>query len=326
MGRTVAMLFEAYTALVQNFPTQCEGLFGERLDDTAGLWLAVDAQGYPSFLLSTDPTDVRSDIELRFVGVRFSRNCEIAVEHNRSVRGTYTIVRLEENDPDLVRLFLRLLEEAFCGENAPRTNRAVGERILELANLFRQVENSPKDIVGLWGELQVICAAASRDSAVRCWCQHRDAKYDFVCDDFAVEVKATLKASRVHRFSLEQVRPTSELAVFIASIQMVQTQSGKAVFELVDEILMGIDDADLRQAFLGACLLKGGEDIYKSGVRFQFLSRGVGIAYFSASDIPVPTVDDVARISNVKFDVCLDALPEYAGDGLARLVNMSGSA
>jgi hypothetical protein len=115
------------------------------------------------------------------------------------------------------------------------------------------------------------------------------------------------------------------LAVFIASIQLVQTQSGKAVFELVDEILIGIDDSDLRQAFLGACLLKGGEDIYKSCIRFQFLSRGAGIAYFAASDIPVPTVDDSAPISNVKFDVCLDALPEHTDDGLSRLVNMSGS-
>jgi len=123
------MLFEAYTALVQNFPTQCDGLFGQRLDNTAGLWLAVDTQGYPSFLLATEPTDVRSDIELRFVGVRFSRACEIAVEQGGAVRGTYTIVRLEENDPDLVRLFLRLLEEAFCGESAPLTNRAVGDDV-----------------------------------------------------------------------------------------------------------------------------------------------------------------------------------------------------
>jgi len=206
-----------------------------------------------------------------------------------------------------------------------RNGGHVSERILELANLFRQVENSPKDIVGLWGELQVICAAASRESAVRCWCQHRDAKYDFVCDDFAIEVKATLKASRVHRFSLEQLRPASELAVFVASIQLVQTQSGRAVFELVDEILTAIDDGDLRQAFLSACLLKGGEDIYKSGVRFHFLSRETGITYFVASDIPVPNVDNAAPISNVRFDVCLDALPEYVGDGLARLVDMRGT-
>lgn len=317
------MLFATYTSLIRHFPAQCEGLLGQQISDTSGLWLAVDAQGYPSFLLTSQPTDARSDIELRFVSVRFSRDCEIATDDSNLVQGTYTIVRLEENDPDLVRLFLRLLEEAFCGDNAPRTNRAIGERILELANLFRQVENSSKDVVGLWGELQVIIAAASREDAARCWCQQRNAKYDFVCDGFAVEVKATLKPSREHRFSLEQLRPSGEdLTVFIASAQLVQTQGGKAVFELIDEIIAKIHDADLRKAFLSLCVIKGGEDIYKSTMRFQFLARDVGIAYFAAVDIPVPLVDPVAPLSNVKFDVCLDALPQQVGDRLTRLQNM----
>jgi hypothetical protein len=317
------MLFETYTGLVRNFPPQREGLFGQGLNDESGLWLAVDAHGYPSFLLAAQPTDARSDIELRFVGVRFSCKCEIVVENGDIVCGTYTIVRLEENDPDIVRLFLRLLEEAFCGDNAPRTNRAIGERILELANLFRQVENSQKDIIGLWGELQVIWAASSREAAARCWCQHQNAKYDFVCDGFAIEVKATLKPNRTHRFSLDQLRPSSDLTVFIASAQLVQAQGGRAVFELIDDILDSIGGADLRKAFLSSCLIKGGEDIYKSTVRFQFLARDIGIVYFAAADIPVPTVDHAAPISNVKFDVCLGALPEKAGDERARLVNMT---
>lgn len=320
------MLFDAYTSLVRQFPVMCEGLFGQPLHDVSGVWLAVNSHGYPSFLLAADPSDARSDIELRFIGVRFSRDCEIEVDDGHSVRGTYTIVQLEENDPDLVRPFLLLLEEAFCREDAPRTNRGISERILELADLFRQVDNSPKDIVGLWGELQVIRAAASPESAARCWCEQQNAKYDFVCDGFAVEVKATLKSSREHRFSLEQLRPSGDLAVFIASVQLVQAQAGTAVSELIDAVLAEIGDSNLRKAFLGSCLVKGGGDIYKSNARYQLLARDVGIAYFAAGDIPVPIVDSTAPISNVKFDVRLDALPQQSGETRVRLIRMGSDS
>lgn len=320
------MLFETYRSLVRHFPTQYEGLFGQQISDTSGLWLAVDAQGYPSFLLTSQPTDARADIELRFVGVRFSRECEIATDDSNFAHGTYTIVRLEENDPDLVRLFLRLLEEAFCSNDAPRTNRAIGEQILELANLFRQIENSSKDIVGLWGELQVIIAAPSREDAARCWCQQKNAKYDFVCDDFAVEVKATLKPNREHRFALEQLRPPNgDVPVFIASAQLVQVQGGKAVFELLDEILHEIYDVDLRKAFMNSCIAKGGEDIYKTELRYQFLSRDIGLVYYSAADIPVPLVESTGPISKVKFDVCLDGLPQQVGTARSRLLSLNSN-
>ena len=304
---------------------RCDGLYGQKLDGAPAWWLAIDAQAFPSILLQSQSSDARSDIELRFVGVRFSLECEIATADGNSIHGNYTVVRLEENDPELVRLFLRLMEEAFCGDHPPRTNRAIGERILELANLFRQAENSSKDVVGLWGELQVISGASTRESAVRCWCEHKNSKYDFICDGFALEVKATLKSRRQHRFSLEQLRPTSgDMEVFIVSIQLVQAQGGKAVFELIEEILAEIEDKELRIAFLGLCLMKGGEDIYRSNLRFQLLARNSGVAYFSAADIPVPLVDPNQPISNVKFDVRLDLIPQIAGAARDQLLVMNG--
>ena len=314
------MLFEAYTALTRKFPAGCQGLYGERIQQNTDMWLAVDAQSFPWLLFAAQPSDARSDIELRFVEVRFSRDCEISIDDGSAVAGTYTIVRLEENDPELVRLFLRLLEEAFCGPSAPATNRAIGERIMELANLFRQVEGSSKDIVGLWGELFVIAEAGSKENAARRWCLHRNAKYDFVSEGFALEIKATVKPVREHRFALEQLRPLDELTVYVASVQLVQAQGGKAVFELMDEILAEIGGSDLRSAFLGLCLVKGGEDIYRSSLRFQLLSRETGAAFFAAVNVPVPETDANAPISNVTFDVCLDAIPRLPEPDLARLM------
>lgn len=269
--------------------------------------------------MSTKPaagqSDTRNDIELRFVGVQFARECEIGVDGGGHANGTFSIVRLEENDPDLVRVFLRLLEETFCGDAlTPLTNREISERILELANLFSQLEHSAKDLLGLWGELLIISRAADPAAAAQRWCLDQNAKYDFVCDGFALEVKTTLKSSRVHRFALAQLRPNGELAIYVASIQAIQAHGGTTVSELMDRILEVITDAELRRSFLTLCLLKGGEDIYKSGLRLQLLSTEGGVAYFAASNIPVPFVDAMSPVSNVKFDVCLDYLQRENGE------------
>ncbi|AKM11105.1 MULTISPECIES: PD-(D/E)XK motif protein [Sphingomonadales] len=303
------MLFETYTALIRKFPSGCASLYGEELQRKSGVWLAVDERSFPSLLFSCLPSDTRNDIALRFIGVQFARECEIGVDGGGHANGTFSIVRLEENDPDLVRVFLRLLEETFCGDAlTPLTNREISERILELANLFSQLEHSAKDLLGLWGELLIISRAAAPAAAAERWCLDRNAKYDFVCDDFALEVKTTLKPSRVHRFALDQLRPHGELPVYVASVQAIQAHGGTTVSELMDRILEVITDAELRRSFLALCLLKGGEDIYKSGLRLQLLSVETGVAYFAAGNIPVPIVDTASPISNVKFDVCLDQL------------------
>lgn len=303
------MLFDTYTVLTQRFPPGCQSLYGEEIGVETGLWLAIDAQFFPSILFSSNPSDERSDIELRFIGVQFSRDCQITFDSSKTVAGNFTIVRLSENDPDLVRVFLRLLDETFCVDGHPRNNRDIGEKILELADLFSRIENSEKDIVGLWGELIIIAQAVSLEMAARSWCLHKKAKYDFVSDSFALEVKTTLKPSREHRFSFEQLRPNGKLAVSVASVQVVRTHGGKAVYELMDHILNEIKDAGMRKAFFNLCLIKGGEDIYKSVLRLQLLSDQDGIACYAAVDIPVPSIDPELPISNVKFDVCLDGIP-----------------
>ncbi len=82
------MLFDAYKTLVGNFPSECSGLFGEEIRSDIGLWLAVDENAFPSFLLAIRPADMRHDIELRFVGVQFSRECSITLSNGQSSSGT----------------------------------------------------------------------------------------------------------------------------------------------------------------------------------------------------------------------------------------------
>lgn len=308
------MLFEAYMRLVKAFPDDCEHLFGIPVGTGNRLWLSVDERLYPSLLFPADASDERRDIALRFIDVEFSRTCQIATDDAAPVSGTYTIVRLNEDDPEIARVFLRLLQERFCQADRPLRNREIGDRMLEIADLFSQLENARGDVVGLWGELYVIFKAASMQGAARSWCFHQSARHDFVTPSFALEVKTTLKGNRQHRFSSEQLRPGGALDVYVASLQLVEAHAGKTVSQLVEAMYEEIADPELRSAFFNQCLIKGGRDIYRSDLRLQPLAGEDALALFDARDIPVPHIGPADPISNIRFDVDLSQAQEIERD------------
>ncbi|MGD9811781.1 MAG: PD-(D/E)XK motif protein [Sphingobium sp.] len=299
------MLFEAYARLVKVFPDGCEHLFGSAIGADSRLWLSIDEHLHPSLLFPADPSDERSDIALRLIDVEFSRACEIATEDADPTSGTYTIVRLNEEDPEIARVFLRLLEETFCQDGRPLRNREIGDRMLGIADLFSRIENARGDVVGLWGELYIISKAASVLGAAQSWCLHKNARHDFVAPNFALEVKTTIKGNRQHRFSLEQLRPASAVDTYVASLQLVETHSGKTVSQLLESIYQELEDPSLRSAFFNQCLIKGGRDIYRSNLRLQPLSGDDALALYHARDIPVPGIEPGDPISSIRFDVDL---------------------
>lgn len=215
---------------------------------------------------------------------------------------------MKENDPAIVRLFLKILEELFCTSNPTTTNAEIATRIQQVAALFSRIENNAHDLIGLWGELHVIASAANIHSAVRCWSARKTAKYDFVTDTFVLDVKTTTKPVPQHRFSVEQLRPSGAFDAFIASLCVIEVQSGQTVGDLMDSLAVQIVDQTLCSAFLTQCLAKGGRDLYHSDLTLQTYPDNAGIALFRASDIPVPKVRGSDPITNIRFDADLSRL------------------
>jgi hypothetical protein len=304
----IILFFETYAKLVNDFPADCDQLFGQPLITDHSLWLSVDSDAFPSLLFDARREDARNDIELRSVSVHFSRDCVIDAADEKGTSGIYTVVRLNENDPDVIRMLLRLLEEAFQERKAAYTNKDIAARILELADLFKQIENSTGDTVGLWGELYILARSSNLENAVRCWCLHKKAKYDYIADDFALEAKTTVFSRRKHRFSLEQLRPNGDFCVYVASLLLVELNSGCTVVELMDELYSRISDNDLKESFLSQCLIKGGHDIYRNTLKLSVFPDGSSLVIFDSAHIPVPEIAPESPIDNVKFDVDLSNL------------------
>ncbi|MCG5524912.1 PD-(D/E)XK motif protein, partial [Ectothiorhodospira haloalkaliphila] len=248
------------------------------------------------------------DIELRSVSVHFSRDCMVEAAEGEAATGIYTVVRLNENDPDTVRMLLRLLDETFRARKTPYTNKEIAARIVELADLFKQIGDSTGDIVGLWGELYILSRASSLQTAVQCWCLKKNAKYDYVTEGFALEAKTTVRSRRKHRFSLDQLRPNDQFRVYIASLAVVELNSGHTAADLMDEMCGKIGDDDLRARFLAQCLIKGGRDIYRNTLKLGVFPDGTSLMVLDASTIPVPEIAQPSLIENVRFDVDLTDL------------------
>lgn len=314
------MLFEAYAKLVKDFPDDCDQLFGQALTENNSFWLSVDGDACPSLLFSARREDVRSDIELRSVSVCFSRDCFVEAADGEAATGIYTVVRLNENDPDIVRMLLRLLEETFRTRKNSYTNKEIAARILELSDLFKQIDDSKGDIVGLWGELYILLRASSLDTAVQCWCLNKNAKYDYVTDGFALEAKTTVQSRRKHRFSLDQLRPNGDFRVYVASLAVVELNSGRTAADLMDDVYGKIADDDLRARFLAQCLVKGGRDIYRNTLKLGVFPDGTSLVILDASTIPVPDIAPAAPIENVRFDVDLTDLCSIAPNQMATIL------
>lgn len=309
------MLFDLYSNLIRTAPLDRIHLYGSRTGEGRAVWLAITTQGFPCLAVPARDDDFRADIALHSIDVEFSRGCEIVANHEGGrVTGTYTVVRLNDAEPDTVRLVLRLLEEAFCRTSEVLDNRLVGDKILEIAELFRRLESVTGDLVGLWGELYLIAESGNVLSAVRSWCSHKEAKYDFVSCDFALEVKTTVKPTRQHRFSIEQLRPAGDFQVFVASLQVIEVPSGRSVPEMMELVLGHLHDGDLRHAFLHRCVSKGGADLYRSTLTLQCLPGGGSLTLLRAKDIPVPTIAVGDPISQVRFDVDLSRVSPVNGD------------
>lgn len=319
------MLFETYAKLLGDFPEGCDQLFGEPLSPDGTLWLSVDGDAYPSLLFRAQRDDPRSDIELRSVSAWFSRDCSIETAEGRSASGVYTVIRLNENDPDIVRILLRLLEETFPETRAPYANKDIAAQILELANLFKQIAGSDTDIIGLWGELHILSQAPNTTHAVRCWCAHKMAKYDFVTRGFVLEAKTTLRSRRKHGFSMDQLRPSRAFAVYVASLALVELNSGQTAVELMDQVYSNIAEDELRISFLRQCVLKGGQDIYRSTLKLDVFPDGTSLAIFDAASLPVPQVGDADPIENVRFDLDLTGLPCLSSGEAATILSFGDS-
>ncbi|MCY3675793.1 MAG: PD-(D/E)XK motif protein [Paracoccaceae bacterium] len=315
------MLLEVYDRLKFLYPETCTQLFGSKIDGSNTLWMSINAEGHPGLLFESFKDDFQPDLKLKSVEVKFSRPCDIQLQDGKILSGNYTLVSLSNDDPDIIRVFLRLLEEAFCIPDADHSSIAIRKQILSIADLFSRVNEEIKDVLGLWGELNLIRNSTNIRAAVRAWTSSSNARFDFITKNYAIEVKTTLKSKRVHRFTLEQLCPKEDFTIYIVSYLLIETPNGETVSDLMDFIYENLECSEERGSFFRNCLVRGGLDIYGSELCFSDLPNNTSIAVFEANKLPVPYVKLDYPISNVRFDLDLSNFQALSNEPYSSLLN-----
>ncbi len=303
------MLYADYRRLLQNYPEGFSGRYGTT--SAGGSLIACDKNGYPVLLFPAHSKKDFRDIELELIEVAFSRHCELLVDEQQEVSGVFTLVTLNDNDPDTAKLFLDILEDALFAKQEPLTNRQIRDTIIGISNIFCKAENRDRDIIGLWGELYIIANSGAPQAAVASWSINTTSRHDFITERFSLEVKTSRSQDRVHTFSCDQLKD-SDSTLLILSLVVSEVPGGQSVSDLISLIKDQIDDPLLRTEFLKLCASKGGKTVMQSQLTLSVKTKPQGLRIFASSDIPRPDIPDGAPISHVRFDVTMETLVDKA--------------
>lgn len=176
----------------------------------------------------------------------------------------------------------------------------------QLLDLFRALATpSSRELPGLWAELYVISRSGNSAGALALWHSDQFDRYDFSSKSLCLEVKATVRGTRVHEFALEQLEPPAEGVGLVASLLLQPLTGGLGVLDLarqIEEAAAG--HAKLRLKLWQNIAAALGSDFSASLDRqFDISFADRNLAVYMMSDIPRPETPTDPRITNLRFVV-----------------------
>jgi hypothetical protein len=196
--------------------------------------IAKNFEGLPSILIKTkDKDSIVSNYKGANILLRFKENCKIHEDNSKSI---FTILSCRSNDELTIKMFLDICETTIPQLN----NEPSAEEIKKITNviveLFREISDKKRSIIGLWGELFLIYSSSNQEKVLKAWHENPSDKYDFFDDNQALEVKCTSKTDRIHKFQHDQL--LSEIKDhYIASIMVSEnSNNGLSVLDLYENL------------------------------------------------------------------------------------------
>ena len=196
-------------------------------------FLAKAEDGAPVFLLHDSSTaKYVPEISLRHLSAQFHVTCRVVVEV-QALEDQFCLVSCDGATPELFELFIRCVSAAAEGIPANAGTRELEACIVQLRDLFRALAApSSRELPGLWAELYVILRCGHSAGALGLWHSDQFDRYDFSSDALCLEVKATVRGTRVHEFALEQLEPPAEGVGLVASLLLQPLTGGLGVLDL----------------------------------------------------------------------------------------------
>jgi len=269
-------------------------------------FLAKTEDGAPVFLLhDASKAKYVPEINFRQLSAQFHVTCRVIVE-GQELEDQFCLVSCDGTAPELFELFIRCFAAAVEGIPRDVGTRELEACIVQLRDLFRALAApSSRELPGLWAELFVILRCGHSAAALGLWHSDQFDRFDFSSETLCLEVKATVRGTRIHEFALEQLEPPAEGVGLVASLLLQPLTGGLGILDLARRIEEATpSDAKLRLKLWQNIAAALGAD-FSAGLDRQFDMSFAerNLAVFSMSDIPKPERPSDHRITGLRFVV-----------------------
>lgn len=222
------------------------------LDSNSIFRLAIDDNQNPTILISerhfTQSNWTKKNYRFEKLELKFNVSCNV-VDHETGISNddVFTIIKQINGNSRMHEYFLSICEVIIHALYKDLNLENLNYEIDQLIKLFSSNKKIDEKIVlGLWGELVYILNSQCLETSISAWHLDKIDLFDFSLSDNCIEVKTTLKNSRIHEFNNLQLKKFSNLNVNIISILTERMALGKSIMDLWGELNNRIVDQDLR--------------------------------------------------------------------------------
>ena len=270
--------------------------------------LGLSSKGYPMFFVVTSENQFPThNIEREFLSVQFDLPCTIVLENQNKKDNKFTIITLKNEDADLQNSFIEIFILMLLKLAPDTTKRNLSIELENLITIFSALSLPPKKKVqGLWAEMLVVEQSSNPDLMLANWHTQPNSKYDFSNGRDKIEVKSTSSEERLHRFSLDQLNPSANSQLLIASAtvrECAESETGLSVFDLYNRIVERVAVNVLRLPCYTVIAETLGNSLPKAKkVYFDHVEASDSLAFFNALSVPKIDKSTVPKdVTEVKF-------------------------
>ena len=312
-------LFDQFKTLAKNTVEDKNFLVIPILDTNHKL--GISKEGYPKFFVYTNDTASSTpNITLDILSVEYNLSCTFIDENDTKTPHHYTIITLRSTDQMLQEVFFDIVMMMFGRMSNIPSKREIAVEVENLISIFSAMTCPPrKKIQGLWTELLVIERSYMPEILIKAWHESPTAKYDFTMGRDKIEVKSTSGETRIHHFSLDQLYPSSNSRVLVASAivrESAQGKDGLSVRDLYDKICNKINSVDARMHMMKVIAETIGTDMHRlNEVFFDYVEACDSLRYYNAKDVPGVDKNGVhPGVTGVGFNSDLSGVSDIQSD------------
>lgn len=289
------------TALVSLLPGQ---LVVEQTS-IEGHYVARDADGHAALLIETTGDLGIAKPSYRLRGVEAHLCVEVDVV-GKSVRRTMTCAIIRSLDVgDLnTQYFLGICEAMAEIVGSSPSPALIADAIDRVMRIYAQLSGpARRSISGLLGELVFIANYPDTLAAVTGWRSNPRDRFDFVFENFRLDVKATSGKQRVHTVTFEQANPPADVIAYFASTFIESIPQGMTGSELLGVVLRKCSPSNEAQLKIQTIVSESMGEILVDFLAsvFDYVLASKELKYFCARDIPAIRKPLEVGVTRVKF-------------------------